>query len=139
MYAWCFTPLKTPAWRSFPVLLNDACFCKRPRRFCFSPFSLAPSQNGGGPLASPAGIGGEAGSAGALEPSPAGGGIDGNNKMSASMRRLGGRMRGMGVKAVAMAKIASQASPAAHLRLGGTTLQERLLRQVFYFCGWRGI
>lgn len=39
-------------------------------------------------------------------------------------------MRGMGVKAVAMAKIASQASPTAHIRLGAATTQEKMLRQV---------
>lgn len=51
-------------------------------------------------------------------------------KVSSSMRKFGGRMKGMGVKAVAMARIASQASPAAHLRLGAVSTEEKILRQV---------
>lgn len=57
-------------------------------------------------------------------------GIDGK-KVSTSMRRLGGRVRGMGAKAVTMAKNASQASPAAHLRLGSGSVREKMLRQVW--------
>eukprot|EP00903_Cladosiphon_okamuranus_P019670 g18080.t2 len=54
-------------------------------------------------------------------------------KMSSSMRKFGGRMKGMGVKAVAMARIASQASPAAHLRLGAVSTEEKILRQANFF------
>ncbi|CAM9593769.1 unnamed protein product, partial [Scytosiphon promiscuus] len=53
--------------------------------------------------------------------------------MSSSMRKFGGRMKGMGVKAVAMARIASQASPTAHLRLGAVSVQEKILRQANFF------
>ncbi|CAB1106197.1 unnamed protein product [Ectocarpus sp. CCAP 1310/34] len=56
-------------------------------------------------------------------------GIEGA-KVSSSMKAFGGRMKGMGVKAVAMARIASQASPAAHLRLGAVSSEEKILRQV---------
>eukprot|EP00752_Nemacystus_decipiens_P017766 g15928.t1 len=47
--------------------------------------------------------------------------------------KFGGRMKGMGVKAVAMARIASQASPAAHLRLGTVSTEEKILRQANFF------
>ncbi|CAM9650481.1 unnamed protein product [Ectocarpus sp. 12 AP-2014] len=59
-------------------------------------------------------------------------GIEGA-KVSSSMRAFGGRMKGMGVKAVAMARIASQASPAAHLRLGAVSSEEKILRQANFF------
>ncbi|CAN0530584.1 unnamed protein product, partial [Ectocarpus sp. 12 AP-2014] len=42
-------------------------------------------------------------------------------------------MKGMGVKAVAMARIASQASPTAHLRLGAVSSEEKILRQANFF------
>ena len=62
------------------------------------------------------------------------GGID-RRRVSTSMRMLGGRVRGMGVKAVTLAKNASQASPTAHLRLGAASVHQKMLRQVrVYVC-----